>query len=174
MGLLYVMSKFECLEHSRKAHSLAVANVCKSMASELKVYESFAYLGGLYHDIGYTINKANHPHHGYRILKNNKLDDIAIIALAHSRSENLDELARKELLKKNISAELKLYIDLVSTADFLVDGNGEVVGVEARLLDIKNRLGENSKSAIVAEAQRKDAIDWLNKNNLTSFLTGTS
>lgn len=172
MGLLYVMNKFECLAHSRKAHSLAVANVCKLMASELKLYESFAYLGGLYHDIGYSVSKDGHPFHGYCILRDNKLDELAMVALAHSKSERLDELARKELLKMDITEELKLYIDLVSTADFLVDGKGEVVGVDARLMDIKDRLGENSVAGIVAEAQYKDAVSWLNKNKLSHFITG--
>ena len=89
MGLLKVTLQLDNLEQNRKMHSIGVANVAKLLAGKLNLSEQFAYICGLMHNIGYSVDKDNHALAGYNIMMENRLDELAPICLLHSHGGNI-------------------------------------------------------------------------------------
>ena len=135
-------------DHSRVAAFCA----CKIAAASGMDGEK-AYILGLLHDIGRKFGIYHMPHiyNGYHYMMELGYEEVARICLTHSFStpdfrtyigkydvtpEQLEEL-------RGLLAGLRYddYDRLIQLCDCLA-GNGEVVDMEARMLDVKRRYGE--------------------------------
>ena len=126
------------MDENRLKHSLAVAN--KMVELNKGVNKEDLFLIGYLHDIGYDF------------LKDNKNTSM------HNKIGG--EILRKSGFKYwkevychgDIDDEYKSkYLDLLNTADMMIDSMGNDVGFEKRLEDILVRYGENSKVYINAK-----------------------
>ena len=132
------------MDENRLKHSLAVANKMVELNNLENIEDLF--LIGYLHDIG------------YRFLKNNDNKSM------HNKvgGEILRKLGfkywKEVYYHGDINPKYKSkYLDLLNTADMMIDSMGNDVGFEKRLKDIKNRYGEESKVYINA----KQLIDKL-------------
>lgn len=121
----------------RLLHSLAVGKKMKKIGIEYNLQDNeledlFAL--GLNHDIGYefTEDGVNHEVIGGEILKRNGY-----------------KYWKEVYYHGRISGEYNsVYLDILNKADMQIDGAGVDVGYKNRLLDIKDRYGEDSESYI--------------------------
>lgn len=120
------------MDNDRLKHSLAVANKMVEIGKSKNLNDNELedlFLLGLVHDIGYQFGK-NEDHNivGGNILKNNNYKYY------------------KEVYYHGIpNSEYKsLYLDILNTANMMIDKYGNDVGFDKRLEDIKSRYGEDS------------------------------
>ena len=120
------------MDNDRLKHSYAVANKMVEIGKSKNLNDNELedlFLLGLVHDIGYQFGK-NEDHNivGGNILKNNNYKYY------------------KEVYYHGIpNSEYKsLYLDILNTADMMIDKYGNDVGFDKRLEDIKSRYGEDS------------------------------
>ena len=120
------------MDDYRLKHSYAVANKMielgrKKDLTDEQLQELF--LLGYVHDIGYQIGtNENHNVIGGNILKNNSYkywQEVYYHGVPNSKYKSL-------------------YLDILNTADMMIDKYGNDVGFDKRLEDIKNRYGEDS------------------------------
>lgn len=169
MGLLKTAILFEELDVDKKRHSISVATVAKYLAVSAKLSDRFAYMCGLFHDIGYVIDKKEHNLAGYNLLLAEHLDELAVISLLHSFGTDFSEKVESIRTQITIAEELKDYIDLVTVADFIVNSKGEICGTARRYTDIINRHGEESVQGNIAKKQLTYANNWLNKYGIETI-----
>jgi len=120
------------MDNDRLIHSYAVANKMVELGKEQNLLDEQLrelFLLGYLHDIGYQFGiNENHNVIGGNLLKNSNYKYW------------------KEVYYHGIpNSEYKsLYLDILNTADMMIDKCGNDVGFDKRLDDIKNRYGENS------------------------------
>lgn len=120
------------VDNDRLKHSYAVANKMIELGkekslSEIELQELF--LLGYLHDIGYEFGtNENHNIIGGNILK-------------ESNYKNWQEVYYHGIPNSEYKS---LYLDILNTADMMIDKYGNDVGFDKRLEDIKNRYGVDS------------------------------
>ena len=124
------------MDNDRLKHCYAVANKMielgkEKQLSDIQLQELFVL--GYLHDIGYQFGtNENHNVIGGNILK-----------------ENNYKYWREVYYHGIPNPEYKsLYLDILNTADMMIDKHGNDVGFDKRLEDIKNRYGEDSTQYI--------------------------
>ncbi len=119
------------MDEYRLKHSYAVANKMMELGKQKGLSEDELkelFLLGYVHDIGYQFDKDNHGVIGGNILKNNNY-----------------KYWKEVYYHGKANCEYKsLYLDILNEADMSIDKYGNDVGFEKRLIDIKNRYGEDS------------------------------
>lgn len=124
------------ISDKKMRHILSVARQCYEIAkNEYKLEEEECrkmFLVGFLHDIGYEFceNSEEHPYVGNEIIKSYFNRDVTSIK-NHGKPNRIDTYDLESVI--------------LNKADMTVDSNGDVVGVEDRLLDIKNRYGIKSR-----------------------------
>lgn len=124
------------ISDKKMRHILSVARQCYEIAkNEYKLEEEECrkmFLVGFLHDIGYEFceNSEEHPYVGNEIIKSYFNRDVNSIK-NHGKPNRIDTYDLESVI--------------LNKADMTVDSNGDVVGVEDRLLDIKNRYGIKSR-----------------------------
>ena len=120
------------MDLDRLKHSYAVANKMVELGKEKGLNNEGLedlFLLGYVHDIGYQFgDNANHNTVGGNILKENNYKywkEVYYHGISNSEYESL-------------------YLDILNTADMMIDKYGNDVGFDKRLEDIKNRYGEDS------------------------------
>jgi len=134
------------MDEDRLKHSIAVARKMIKIGKEYGLNEEelqdlFAL--GLNHDIGYEFGtNENHNIIGGEMLKRNNYK------------------CWKEVYYHGVpNSEYKsIYLDILNTADMMIDKYGNDVGFDKRLEDIKERYGEDSKTYINAEILVKNLL----------------
>ncbi len=120
------------MDYDRLKHSYAVANKMIELGkekslSEIELQELF--LLGYLHDIGYEFGtNENHNVIGGNLLKERNYkywQEVYYHGIPNSEYKSL-------------------YLDILNTADMMIDKYGNDVGFEKRLEDIKARYGKNS------------------------------
>lgn len=125
----------QTMKLERVVHSLAVAKKMKEIGKEYNLQDNELedlFTLGLNHDIGYefTENGVNHEVIGGEILKRNGY-----------------KYWKEVYYHGRIPSEYNsVYLEILNKADMQIDGFGADVGYENRLLDIKNRHGEDSEA----------------------------
>ena len=124
------------MDENRLKHSLSVANKMIELNNGLD--EKKIFLIGYLHDIGYRFLKESenkfHNKIGGQILK-----------------ESGFKYWKEIYYHGDINPEYKSkYLDLLNTADMMIDSKGNDVGFEKRLEDIKDRYGKESEVYINA------------------------
>ena len=120
------------VDNDRLKHSYAVANKMIELGkekslSEIELQELF--LLGYLHDIGYEFGtNENHNSIGGNLLK-------------ESNYKNWQEVYYHGIPNSEYKS---LYLDILNTADMMIDKYGNDVGFDKRLEDIKNRCGKDS------------------------------
>lgn len=120
------------VDNDRLKHSYAVANKMIELGkekslSEIELQELF--LLGYLHDIGYEFGtNENHNSIGGNLLK-------------ESNYKNWQEVYYHGIPNSEYKS---LYLDILNTADMMIDKYGNDVGFDKRLEDIKSRYGEDS------------------------------
>ena len=130
--------KFIGISEDKLKHSLGVARKCYKIAKRLGYDERYCrkmFVIGFNHDIGYEfcVEKQDHAKVGYQML----------LDICHTSTEELEAI---ECHGKPINDNT--YIDefrILNLADLTIDSKGNEVKVEERLIDIKDRYGEESK-----------------------------
>lgn len=122
------------MENNRALHSLAVGKKMYEIGKEYNLSEKELedlFILGINHDIGYeyTENGVKHAVVGGEILKRNGY-------------KYWQEVYYHGDIKNEYNS---LYLEILNKADMQIDISGNDVGYEKRLLDIKNRHGENSE-----------------------------
>ena len=120
------------MDNDRLKHSYAVANKMIELGKEKQLSEKELkelFLLGYLHDIGYQFgNNENHSIIGSNILKENNYKywkEVYYHGVPNSKYKSL-------------------YLDILNTADMMIDKYGNDVGFDKRLEDIKNRYGDKS------------------------------
>lgn len=112
-------------------HSYAVAIKMVEIGKEKNLSEEQLqelFLLGYVHDIGYQYDKNNHNVAGGNLLKENNYKYWQEVYYhGHPNSEYKSP-----------------YLDILNTADMMIDKYGNDVGFEKRLEDIKSRYGKES------------------------------
>ena len=120
------------MDYDRLKHSYAVANKMIELGkekslSEIELQELF--LLGYLHDIGYEFGtNENHNSIGGNLLKESNYkywQEVYYHGIPNSEYKSL-------------------YLDILNTADMMIDKYGNDVGFDKRLEDIKSRYGEDS------------------------------
>ena len=120
------------MDNDRLKHSYAVACKMIELGKERKLSDESLeelFTLGFIHDIGYQFgNNENHNMLGGNLLKDNGYKYW------------------KEVYYHGVpnSDYKSLYLDILNTADMMIDKFGNDVGFDKRLEDIKNRYGEDS------------------------------
>ena len=120
------------MDNDRLKHSYAVACKMIELGNERKLSDESLeelFTLGFIHDIGYQFgNNENHNMLGGNLLKDNGYKYW------------------KEVYYHGVpnSDYKSLYLDILNTADMMIDKFGNDVGFDKRLEDIKNRYGEDS------------------------------
>ena len=120
------------MDNDRLKHSYAVANKMIELGkekslSEIELQELF--LLGYLHDIGYEFGtNENHNSIGGNLLK-------------ESNYKNWQEVYYHGIPNSEYKS---LYLDILNTADMMIDKYGNDVGFDKRLKDIKSSYGEDS------------------------------
>ena len=120
------------MDNDRLKHSYAVANKMVELGKEKNLLDEQLqelFLLGYLHDIGYQFGtNENHNMIGGNLLRNSNYKFW------------------KEVYYHGIpNSEYKsLYLDILNTADMMIDKCGNDVGFDKRLEDIKKRYGEDS------------------------------
>ena len=120
------------MDNDRLKHSYAVACKMVELGKERKLSEEKLrelFMLGYVHDIGYQFGENNN----HNILGGNVLKDSGYKYW-------------KEVYYHGIpNSEYKsLFLNILNTADMMIDKYGNDVGFDKRLEDIKNRYGEDS------------------------------
>ena len=120
------------MDNDRLIHSYAVANKMVELGKEKNLLDEQLrelFLLGYLHDIGYQFGiNENHNVIGGNLLKNSNYKywkEVYYHGIPNSKYKSL-------------------YLDILNTADMMIDKYGNDVGFDKRLDDIKNRYGENS------------------------------
>lgn len=119
------------------------------------------YLLGLVHDIGYLYgNKKEHEQKGAELIG---LDSY------YGKFVQAHGLTPQEYMDRNgcSSSEIPNEMILLWTADMMVDLSGNAVGFKARLDDIGERHGTDSKPYRIC----KETMTWLKNRKAIEFLT---
>jgi len=120
------------MDNDRLKHSYAVACKMVELGKEKNLTDEQLqelFLLGYLHDIGYQFGtSANHNVSGGNLLKNNNYKYWKEVYY-HGKSD---------------SKYHSLYLDILNTADMMIDKYGNDVGFDKRLEDIKSRYGEKS------------------------------
>ena len=120
------------MDNDRLKHNYAVANKMIELGkekslSEIELQELF--LLGYLHDIGYVFGtNENHNSIGGNLLKESNYkywQEVYYHGIPNSEYKSL-------------------YLDILNTADMMIDKYGNDVGFDKRLEDIKSRYGEDS------------------------------
>ena len=120
------------MNNDRLKHSYAVANKMVELGKERKLSNEQLkelFVLGYLHDIGYQYGtNENHNEIGGNLLKENNYKYW------------------KEVYYHGVpDSEYKsLYLDILNTADMMIDKSGNDIGFDKRLEDIKNRYGKDS------------------------------
>ena len=120
------------MNNDRLKHSYAVANKMVELGKERKLSNEQLkelFVLGYLHDIGYQYGtNENHNDIGGNLLKENNYKYW------------------KEVYYHGVpDSEYKsLYLDILNTADMMIDKSGNDIGFDKRLEDIKNRYGKDS------------------------------
>ena len=120
------------LDEDRLKHSLSVARKMVEIAKTLNLDESKQkefFVLGFNHDIGYEYDE------------NNEHGKIGGLMLKNSGYKYWKEVYYHGVPTSEYKS---LYLDILNTADMMIDRNGNDVGFDKRLDDIKNRYGEDS------------------------------
>ena len=127
------------MDEDRLNHSIAVARKMieigrKYNLSDNELKELFVL--GFNHDIGYEYgDNLNHAHIGGEILKRNNY-----------------KYWKEVFYHGDINSEYtSLFLEILNKADMQIDKNGNDVGYDKRLEDIKKRYGKASKTYINAK-----------------------
>ncbi len=121
------------MDEYRLKHSLAVARKMVEIAKEKELSDddiNDCFVIGFNHDIGYefAINNIEHNIVGGEILKKSNF-----------------KYWKEIYFHGEVNIEYKsLFLDILNQADMQIDRQGNDVGYDRRLEDIKNRYGENS------------------------------
>ena len=135
------------MDNDRLKHSYAVACKMIELGKERKLSDESLeelFTLGFIHDIGYQFgNNENHNMLGGNLLKDNGYKYW------------------KEVYYHGVpnSDYKSLYLDILNTADMMIDKFGNDVGFDKRLEDIKNRYGEESKTYIDAKILIDKLVD---------------
>ena len=120
------------MDENKLKHSYAVANKMMEIGANKNLDDKQLedlFLLGFLHDIGYNFgNKENHNIIGGNILKNSNYkywQEVYYHGVADSPYQSL-------------------YLDILNTADLMIDKYGNDVGFDKRLEDIKTRYGIKS------------------------------
>ena len=120
------------MDNDRLKHSYAVANKMIELGKEKNLSDEQLqelFLLGYLHDIGYQFGtNENHSMIGGNLLRN-------------SNYKCWKEVYYHGILNSEYKS---LYLDILNTADMMIDKYGNDVGFDKRLDDIKNRYGEDS------------------------------
>ena len=133
------------MDNDRLKHCYGVANKMVELGKEMKLSTDQLqelFILGYLHDIGYQFGtNENHNIIGGNILKENNYKYF------------------KEVYYHGIpnSKYRSLYLDILNTADMMIDCFGNDIGFDKRLEDIKNRYG-------------KDSIQYINSVKLVNEL----
>ena len=133
-------------------HSRVAARCAEKIAAAAGMDTQKAYVLGLLHDIGrkFGINHMPHIYNGWKYMLAKGYDAAARICLTHSFSTpDFSTYIGKYDLPDDQIAEMQAAISTLEYDDYdrliqLCDclaGNGEVVDLEARMLDVKRRYG---------------------------------
>lgn len=128
------------MNDDRLKHSISVGRKMVELGEKYNLAEADLvdlFLLGYNHDIGYEFEKSgvNHNVIGGNILK-----------------ENGYKFWKEVYYHGNPDSEYNsLYLDILNEADMQIDKNGNDVGFDKRLEDIKERNGENSKPYICSK-----------------------
>lgn len=117
-------------------HMTAVANYMYEHAKDYGLNPEQMYTLGLLHDIGYLHGSVGHSSYGADMLSRMHLDDRFTYAIAN-HGEDLS-------LMFVVSPELKLLVE----ADLQIDSDGNFIGFEERLNQIRERYGDTSTQYI--------------------------
>ena len=139
--------RIKCVPACEAAHCAEkIAEACGDMDTEK------AYVLGLLHDIGrkFGIRHLGHVSDGYSYMLSLGYDEAARICLTHSfNNQRLDEYIGKNdtsaeefaLIEKALKEMLMdEYDKLIQLCDALA-GSEDVLNIEERMLDVKNRYG---------------------------------
>ena len=120
------------MDNDRLIHSYAVANKMVELGKEKNLLDEQLqelFLLGYLHDIGYQFGtNENHNMIGGNLLRNSNYKywkEVYYHGIANSEYKSL-------------------YLDILNTADMMIDKCGNDVGFVKRLEDIKKRYGEDS------------------------------
>ena len=120
------------MDNDRLKHSYAVANKMIELGKEKRLSEielQELFLLGYLHDIGYEFGtNENHNSIGGNLLKESNYkywQEVYYHGIPNSEYKSL-------------------YLDILNTADMMIDKYGNDVGFDKRLEDIKSRYGEDS------------------------------
>ena len=134
-------------------HSRVAARCAERIAAASGMDPEKAYVLGLLHDIGRKFGVYHMPHiyNGWKYMLELGYDAVAKVCLTHSFSTpdfstyigkyDLPKQAREELLRQLSQLQYDDYDRLIQLCDCLA-GNGEVVDMEERMLDVMRRYGE--------------------------------
>ena len=121
------------ISNDRMQHILSVARQCYQIAKN-KYHLSEdecrkAFIIGFLHDVGYEFSENNleRPTKGKELIQ----ETLGVELLEIQEHGNPD-------------AEQTLFLSILNEADMTVDSKGNVVSVEDRLIDIKNRYSEDA------------------------------
>ena len=120
------------IRENKIKHVTAVANYMYEHAGEYGLKPEQMYTLGLLHDIGYIHGSVGHSAYGADLLSRMGLDDRFTYAIAN-HGEDLS-------LMFVVSPELKLLVE----ADLQIDSEGNFIGFEKRLEQIRERYGKTS------------------------------
>ncbi len=129
----------------RISHMHGVAEYMYKNANKYNLDKNKMYVVGLLHDIGYLFGKKNHAQSGAELM--------SALGFEHS----VDISKHGDIPKDN---EMNDILKLLLEADLMVGPNGNLLGYNARLADIGERLGYNSEAYMIA----KETIHWLVNN----------
>ncbi len=133
-------------------HSRTAAFCAQRIAEKVGLDGEKAYVLGLLHDIGrhFGVRHLGHVYDGYRYMMDLGYPDAAKICLTHSFNHpNLEVYIGKFDISQEQQQELQAllhatayddYDRLIQLCDCLA-GNGQVMDMEARMLDVKKRYG---------------------------------
>lgn len=120
------------MDNDRLIHSYAVANKMVELGKEKNLLDEQLqelFLLGYLHDIGYQFGtNENHNMIGGNLLRNSNYKywkEVYYHGIANSEYKSL-------------------YLDILNTADMMIDKYGKDVGFDKRLEDIKSGYGEDS------------------------------
>ncbi|MBD5397944.1 HDIG domain-containing protein [bacterium] len=137
-------------------HSYYVANIASSIAKKLNMDERYAYLGGLFHDIGRCLEINSefgvhfHEIEGFKLLTSKGYTELARFCITHGFIDKLDIKENSYLFNGINKDDKHFYFDfinnlsineydrLVELADNLAVKEGYVT-LEQRLVDLMKR-----------------------------------
>lgn len=130
----------------RWAHVCAVAAKAESVAAELGLPRDVLVAAAWLHDIGYASEvklTGFHPLDGARYLRSCGVDDQVVTLVAHHScaSVEADERGLETQLQKEFPAESGILADALVFCDMTTGPNGEQLGVDQRLTEIRDRYG---------------------------------